>query len=109
MSRCLGERSIDHVVLERAAVANSWRTQRWDSFRLLTPNWMTRLPGFAYRGPDPDGYMSAAEVTRFLEDYTAACAAPVRTGVTVLAVSPDGAGYRVQTDQGSWHAPVVVL
>jgi putative flavoprotein involved in K+ transport len=109
MSRCLGERSIDHVVLERAAVANSWRTQRWDSFRLLTPNWMSRLPGFAYRGPDPDGYMSAAEVTRFLEDYAAACAAPVRTGVTVLAIGPDGDGYRVQTDQGSWHASVVVL
>src|SRR5207342_3977420 len=55
MSHCLAARSIDHVVLERAEVANSWRTQRWDSLRLLTPNWMTRLPGYAYRGADPDG------------------------------------------------------
>ena len=54
MSRCLAARSVDHVVLERAEVANSWRTQRWDSLRLLTPNWMTRLPGYGYRGADPD-------------------------------------------------------
>jgi len=60
MSRCLAERSIDHVVLERGEVANSWRTERWDSLRLLTPNWLTRLPGFGYAGPDPDGYMTAA-------------------------------------------------
>jgi len=59
MSHCLAARSIDHVVLERGQVANSWRTQRWDSLRLLTPNWMTRLPGYAYRGADPDGYLSA--------------------------------------------------
>ena len=51
MSRCLAARSIDHVILERGQVADSWRTQRWDSLRLLTPNWMTRLPGYAYRGP----------------------------------------------------------
>ena len=64
MSRCLADRSIDHVVLERGEVANSWRTQRWDSLRLLTPNWMTRLPGFAYRGDDPDGYLTARQVAR---------------------------------------------
>jgi putative flavoprotein involved in K+ transport len=46
MSHCLAARSVDHVVLERGQVANSWRTQPWDSLRLLTPNWMTRLPGF---------------------------------------------------------------
>ncbi|MGN6796366.1 MAG: NAD(P)-binding domain-containing protein, partial [Streptosporangiaceae bacterium] len=66
MSRCLAARSIDHVVLERGQVANSWRTQRWDSLRLLTPNWMTRLPGFAYRGDDPDGFMSAPQVARLI-------------------------------------------
>ncbi len=69
MSRCLADRSIDHVVLERGEVANSWRTQRWDSLRLLTPNWMTRLPGFAYRGDDPDGYMTAPQVARLIADY----------------------------------------
>ena len=58
MSRCLTERSIDHVVLERGSVANSWKTERWDSLTLLTPNWQTRLPGFAYDGDDPDGFMN---------------------------------------------------
>ena len=60
MSQCLTSRSIDHVVLERGDTANSWRTERWDSLRLLTPNWLARLPGWSYQGDDPDGYMSAS-------------------------------------------------
>jgi len=71
MSRCLADRAIDHVVLERGEVADAWRTQRWDSLRLLTPNWMTRLPGFAYRGDDPDGYMTAPQVARLITGYAA--------------------------------------
>ena len=109
MSHCLTARSIDHVVLERAEVANSWRTQRWDSLRLLTPNWMTRLPGYEYRGADPDGYLSAREVAAMLEDYAGASAAPVLTGTTVTSVRAAGGGYVVQTDQGVWRAPTVVL
>ena len=109
MSHCLAARSIDHVVLERGEVANSWRTQRWDSLRLLTPNWMTRLPGYAYRGADPDGYLSARQVTAMLEDYAGASAAPVLTGTTVTSVRAAGGGYVVRTDQGSWRAPTVVL
>ncbi len=62
MSRCLTERSIDHVVLERGEVAHTWRTERWDSLRLLTPNWQSRLPGFRYQGNDPDGYRTMPEV-----------------------------------------------
>ena len=54
MSHCLTRRSVEHVVLERGDTANSWRTQRWDSLRLLTPNWLSRLAGWAYRGADPD-------------------------------------------------------
>src|SRR5690242_8120744 len=109
MSRCLAARSVDHVVLERGEVANSWRTQRWDSLRLLTPNWMTRLPGYAYRGPDPDGYLSARQVAALLADYAGASAAPVLTGVTVTSVRAAGCGFVVRTDQGSWRAPTVVL
>ena len=109
MSRCLTARSIDHVVLERGQVANSWRTQRWDSLRLLTPNWMTRLPGYAYRGPDPDGYLSVRQVTAMLEEYAEASAAPVLTGTTVTSVRSAGGRYVVATDQGSWRAPTVVL
>lgn len=84
MSHVLGERSIGHVVLERGEVANAWRTQRWDSLHLLTPNWMTRLPGYSYRGDDPDGYMSAGEVADFISVYATHSSAPVlkRTAVT---------------------------
>jgi putative flavoprotein involved in K+ transport len=109
MSHCLTARSIDHVVLERAQVANSWRTQRWDSLRLLTPNWMTRLPGYRYHGTDPDGYLRAPEVAAMLGDYARAAAAPVRTGTTVTSVQAAAGGYVVRTDQGTWRAPTVVL
>jgi len=109
MSYCLAARSVDHVVLERGQVANSWRTQRWDSLRLLTPNWMTRLPGYAYRGPDPDGYLAAGQVAAMLADYAGASAAPVLTGVTVTSVRAAGGGYVVRTGRGSWRAPTVVL
>src|SRR5688500_9001745 len=76
-SRFLRDRSIDHVVLERGEVANSWRRERWDSLRLLTPNWQCRLPGHAYDGPDPDGYMTAGEVVAFVERFAAVTGAPV--------------------------------
>jgi putative flavoprotein involved in K+ transport len=109
MSYCLAARSIDHVVLERAEVANSWRTQRWDSLRLLTPNWMTRLPGYAYRGADPDGYLNARQVAAMLEDYASASRAPVLPGTTVTSVRAAGGGFVVATDQGSWRAPTLVL
>ena len=64
MSNVLGAAGVDHVVLERGEVAHSWRTERWDSLRLLTPNWMTRLPGWRYGGDDPDGFMAADQVPR---------------------------------------------
>ena len=108
MSRCLAERSVDHVVLERGEVAHSWRTRR-PSLRLLTPNWMTRLPGFAYAGDDPDGYLGAPEVARLIDDYAAVSAAPVITGTRVASVGVGGGGYVVRTDHGDWHASTVVV
>lgn len=109
MSRALASRSIEHVVFERGEIANSWRTERWDSLRLLTPNWMTRLPGFAYAGPDPHGYMSMPEVAEFISAYARLSAAPVRTRTTVTAVTPLDAGYRVETNNGVWLCRAVVL
>ena len=109
MSYCLAERSVDHVVLERGEVAESWRTQRWDSLRLLTPNWMTRLPGYSYRGDDPDGYLGTADVVQLIAGYAKETAAPVRANTTVTSVRPAGGGYVVQTDQDVWHARAVVL
>src|SRR4051812_47447182 len=82
----LAARGIDHVVLERGEVAHSWSTQRWDSLRLLTPNWMTRLPGHAYAGDDPDGYLAAADVAQLITGYAKETAAPVRANITVTSV-----------------------
>ncbi|MFY9917553.1 MAG: NAD(P)-binding domain-containing protein [Mycobacterium sp.] len=109
MSRYLTERSIDHVILERGEVAHSWRTQRWDSLRLLTPNWMTRLPGHAYRGDDPDGYLAASDVVDFIAEYAKETAAPVRANTIVTSVRRTDRGYVVRTDQDVWHARSVVL
>jgi putative flavoprotein involved in K+ transport len=109
MSYCLTARSIDHVVIERGAVANSWRNERWDSLRLLTPNWQSRLPGFGYDGDDPDGYRDMIETIAFIDRYAAVISAPVQANTTVTSVSRDDAGYVVQTDQGDWHGRTVVM
>jgi putative flavoprotein involved in K+ transport len=109
VSRCLSDRAIDHVVLERGRVAERWRSERWDSLRLLTPNWQSRLPGWSYRGPDPDGYMTMPDVVDYLEGFARSFAAPVESGTTVLAVDPAGAGYRVTTDRGVWATSNVVI
>jgi putative flavoprotein involved in K+ transport len=109
MSRCLAARSIDHVVLERSDVANSWRTERWDSLRLLTPNWQCRLPGYAYDGDDPDGFMTSPEVVDFITDYAKMIAAPVQSGTTVTSVRRTDDGYLVGTDQGEWRCETVVV
>ena len=110
MSRCLAERSIDHVVLERGEVANSWKTERWDSLRLLTPNWQSRLPGgYGYAGADPHGYRTMPETIEYLERYAQAIAAPVRTHTAVSSVRAIDEGYALATSQGEWRARVVVL
>jgi putative flavoprotein involved in K+ transport len=90
-------------------VANSWRSERWDSLRLLTPNWQSRLPGLRYEGPDPDGYMTAGEVTEFIERFAKVSRAPVRTGVNVTSVRHTGDGYHVTTSRGEIHARTVVI
>src|SRR3954464_11282702 len=100
MSRCLSERGIEHVVLERGEVANSWSRERWDSLRLLTPNWQSRLPGLTYQGDDPDGYRTVPELVAFLNHYAEMIAAPVQTHTRVTAAEPFDGGYRIQTDQG---------
>ena len=109
MSRHLADRSIDHVLIERGEVANSWRTERWDSLRLLTPNWQSRLPGYAWSGGDPDGYMDMADVVRFVQGYAEAIAAPVECGTTVTSVRRAEHGYDVVTDRGIWACRTLVL
>jgi putative flavoprotein involved in K+ transport len=97
------------VVLERGKVANSWRHERWDSMRLLTPNWLTRLPQHSYEGADPDGYMTAAEVADFVDGYASVVRAPVRTGVNVTSIRPAGDGYQVVTSAGDYLGAAVVI
>jgi putative flavoprotein involved in K+ transport len=109
MSRCLAERSIDHVVLERGEVANSWRKERWDSLRLLTPNWQSRLPGFHYTGNEPDGYRTLSETVDLIANYAKAIAAPVHTHTTVTSLRRTETGYLVRTDRGDWSSRAVVL
>jgi putative flavoprotein involved in K+ transport len=109
ISYCLTARGIDHVVLERGEIANSWRTERWDSLRLLTPNWQSRLPGYRYQGDDPDGYQTVAEVVRFIRNYARVTDAPVQTQTRVTSVRYCDPGYSITTDCGEWRCDTVVL
>jgi putative flavoprotein involved in K+ transport len=109
MSWWLAARSIDHVVLERGEIANTWRTERWDSLTLLTPNWQSRLPGFGYEGDDPDGFRTMSETIAFIERYAKVVSAPVRTRCPVASVRPTVDGYEVVAGQGTWHCRAVVL
>ena len=109
MSRHLTERSIDHVVLERGEVAHSWRIQRWPSLRLLTPNWLTRLPGLDYAGDDPDGYMPVTGVVATLTRYARLAGAPVRTATTVHALRAAAEGFEIQANDDVLCTRAVVL
>jgi putative flavoprotein involved in K+ transport len=109
MSRCLTLRSIDHAVLERGEVANSWRTERWNSLRLLTPNWHSRLPGYRYEGTDPDGYRTMPETVAFFDRYAEIVSAPVHRHTRVTSVRRTEEGYVVATSRGEWRCRAVVL
>lgn len=109
MSHCLTADGIDHVVLERGEVANSWKTERWDSLSLLSPNWQTRLPGVRHLGDDPDGFMSCADFIHELEKYSRNLSAPIHAGVNVEQVSRTQNGYRLVTNQGEWQCRTLVL
>ena len=113
VSSLLSSSGRDHVVLDRGGVAERWRTERWDSLHLLTPNWMTRLPGWSYRGQAPEGYLSAGGFVSYLEEYAASFDAPVQGSTWVEDVSlhegRSDAGYTVSTSQGTWSARHVVV
>lgn len=109
MSYHLTKRSIDHVVLERGQVGNSWARERWDSLRLLTPNWQSRLPGHHYVGDNPGGYRTMAETVGLLQAYADLTNAPVITDVTVNSVCQTINGYRVATNHGTWTSQTVVI
>lgn len=109
MSRCLADRGVEHVVLERGRVGERWRSERWDSLTLLTPRWLSRLCGWYDGDADPHGFMDRREVIAYLDRYAAAFTVPLHTGVTVLDVAPHARGYRVRTDEDTWTAANVVI
>src|SRR5438309_1294603 len=109
MSHVLATHGVDHVVFERGRIAERWRSERWDSLRLLTPNWMSRLPGWSYAGTDPHGYMTMPEVTAYLEGYARTSDAPVVTDAPVYGLRRTPGGYRVATSRGACQARVAIL
>lgn len=98
-----------HVVLEQDRVASTWRNKRWDSFTLVTPNWMNQLPGFPYAGSDPDGFLTREAMVAYLDDYARSFGAPVQAGVKATRVAGSGDGFVVDTTQGSWKARNVIV
>jgi len=108
-SVCLSSRNVDHVVLERGRVGERWRSERWPSLTLLTPNWLTRLPGYRYDGDDPDGYMGTLEVAELLERYAAIGRVPVERQTTVARVEPSNGAFIVSTNRGEWRTANVVI
>ncbi|HMG31534.1 MAG TPA: NAD(P)-binding domain-containing protein [Jiangellaceae bacterium] len=109
LSRCLTEFGHEHLLVDRGNIAERWRSERWDSFTLLTPNWQTRLPAFRYTGLDREGFMTREQVVEFFGDYARSFDAPVRTGVTVTGVHQAPHGWIARTDTGRIHATNVVI
>ena len=111
VSYCLKQRGIEHLILEKNQIAHSWRTKRWDSFCLVTPNWQCQLPGYAYPGEDPDGFMQRDEIVAYIEDYARSFAAPVLEGVEVLRLRRQAiaADFEITTTAGPFTADNVVV
>jgi putative flavoprotein involved in K+ transport len=111
ISYYLTQQDREHVVLEKNRIGETWRSRRWDSFTLVTPNWQLQLPGFPYNGDNPDGYLPKEEIVRYLEDYAAIFDPPVRLGVEARSVESNskGDGYRIETSAGVLEASNVVV
>lgn len=110
LSYYLKERGIDHLVLEKRSVVHSWRTQRWDSFCLVTPNWQCNLPGYPYQGSDPHGFMVKSEINEWLAGFVTHVDAPVLESCAVEKVSrKEAGGYAVHTSRSHFTAGQVVI
>ncbi len=111
VSYCLKQRQIDHIVFEQHQIGHAWRSQRWDSFCLVTPNWQCQLPGYTYPGDDPNGFMKKDEIVEYIESYAANFNPPVKEGVRVLRVqkNPISDVFEVSTSIGDFTADQVVV
>jgi putative flavoprotein involved in K+ transport len=110
MSYCLKERGIEHIIFEKHQIGHEWRSRRWDSFCLVTPNWQCQLPGFPYPGDDSHGFMQKDEIIAYIEDYVAAFEPPIREGVTATKVQrTETEGFALTTSIGEYTADQVVI
>src|ERR1700755_2252956 len=110
MSYQLKQSVIDHVILEKNQIAHSWKTQRWDAFCLVTPNWQCQLPGYPYHGSDPKGFMLRDEIVSYVEGYARHIAAPIREGVAVTRLTQSASGrFALETSAGGMTADAAVL
>jgi putative flavoprotein involved in K+ transport len=105
----LSRAGVDHVVFEKKSIMHKWREERWDTFCLVTPNWQCQLPGHAYEGPDPHGFMVKQEILAYLDGFARKTNAPVREGVEVLAVEREKDLFLVTTSAGRFLADAVFL
>ena len=109
MGYYLKQQGIDHIILDKGQVADAWRHERWDNFCLVTPNWQCQLPGFHYRGDDPDGFMLKHEIIQYIEDYVAFFAPPLKNGIKVEELSYKNGFYCLCTTAGMYSARGVVV
>ncbi len=111
ISYCLTQRDIDHIVFEKHQIGHSWRSSRWDSFCLVTPNWQCTLPGHPYPGDDPNGFMQKDDIVNYIETYAASFNPPIKEGVAVLRVSQndDRGFFDMATSIGDFTADQVVI
>ena len=106
----LTQQGREHLVFEQHNIGEAWRSGRWDSFTLVTPNWTVKLPGGDYDGSDPDGFMPRADIVAYLEQYGRSFNAPVKCGVRVISVDRNpGGSYRVDTGEGEYEADNVIV
>ena len=109
ISYCLKQRGIAHIIFEKNKIADSWRSKRWDSFCLVTPNWQCTLPGYPYPGNDPNGFMQRDEIVQYIEDYAASFKPLIREGVTVSNISKPENVFEIETSIGHYIADQVVV
>jgi putative flavoprotein involved in K+ transport len=105
----LSQAGLDHMVFEKKTAMHKWREERWDAFCLVTPNWQCQLPGHAYDGPDPNGFMVKEQILDYLEAFQRKVNAPIRENVEVRAVDKEGDGFRTTTTEGVCTADAVFL
>ena len=109
ISYCLKQRGIDHIIFEKHKIAHSWRSKRWDSFCLVTPNWQCTLPGYSYPGEDPNGFMQRDEIVQYIEDYAKSFQPLIKEGVTVEKISKPENVFDIETSIGHYIADQVVV